>query len=283
MERSAMTWIPRAIIPAGLTVLSFLSAGALPARAQTISDKICTAAQAHLARTGELVAPTFLAAASLNSRAWQAISAPVTGASVGAASGVNVLYVAYVRPKAFEDAGAVAVRIAVPAGEYGKPTNEVEVYRPAIARGTNRCEPVGRYEIDTTVRLNQYIDYHADGGGRANSTLEDFHFSYPVYPRNCVKTDRGSLRRTFAFGSEVTRTQGDTLAQRYLRFIGPAYGVTHKFARLRSELHYRPAAQLTAACIGFTVPLNRDPATVTIGDYGFGSIWWTDRTLNIQR
>ena len=207
----------------------------------------------------------------------------VSGASVGAANNVSVLYVAYVRPKGFEDAGAVSVRIAVPAGDHGKPTNEVEVYRPAIARGTNRCEPVGRYEIDTTVRLNQYIDYHADGGSRANSTLEDFHFSYPVYPRNCVKTDRGSLRRTFAFGSDVTRTQGDTLAQRYFRFVPPAYGVTHKFARLRSELHYRPAAQLNVACIGFTVPLNRNPATVTVGDYGFGSIWWADRTLSIQR
>ena len=278
-----MPRVSRAIIPAGLAVLSLVSAAALPARAQTMSDRICAAAQAHLARSNQLVAPTFLAAASLNSRTWQAISAPVTGASVGAADNVRVLYVAYIRPRSFEEAGAVAVRIAVPAGEHGKPTNEVEVYRPAIARGTNRCEPVGRYEIDTTVRLNQYIDYHGESGGRANSTLEDFHFSYPVYPRSCVKTDRGALRRTFAFGSDVTRTQGDTLAQRYLRFVGPAYGVTHKFARLRSELHYRPAAQLNATCIGFTVPLNRNPATVTIGDYGFGSIWWFDRTLSIQR
>jgi hypothetical protein len=59
--------------------------------------------------------------------------------------------------------------------------------------------------------------------------------------------------------------------------------VTHKFARLRSELHYRPAAQLSIACIGFTVPMNRSPATITVGDYGFGSIWWSDRTLSIQR
>jgi hypothetical protein len=248
-----------------------------------MSDRICTAVRAHLARTPALVAPTFLAAASLQGGSWQAVSAPVTGASVGAASNVSVLYVAYVRPKPFEEAGAVSVRIVVPAGEHGKPTNEVEVYRPAIPRGTNRCESAGRYAIDTSVRLNQYIDYHAEGGARLNSTLEDFHFSYPVYPTTCVKTDRGSLRRTFAFGSEVTRTQGDTVAQRYLRFIPSAYGVTHKFSRLRSELHYRPAAQLNIACIGFTVPLNRNPATVTVGDYGFGSIWWADRTLSIQR
>ncbi len=272
----------RPIIPALLSALTLLSVNA-PVHAQTMSDRICNAVRGHLAGTAALLTPTFLAAASLNSRSWQAISAPVMGASVGAADGVSILYVAYVRPKAFEDAGAVSVRIAVPAAENQKPTNEVEIYRPAISPGINRCESAGRYEIDTTVRINQYIDYHAEGGTRANSTLEDFHFSYPVYPRNCVKTDRGALRRTFAFGSDVTRTQGDTLAQRYLRFVGPAYAVTHKFSRLRSELHYRPAAQLNVTCIGFTVPLKKNPATVTIGDYGFGSIWWTDRTLSIQR
>lgn len=276
-----MTRLPN--IPALLSALTGLAVSAAPVQAQTMSDRICNAVRGHLARTAGLVAPTFLAAASLNSRSWQAISAPVTGASIGAAGNVRVLYVAYVRPKPFEEAGAVSVRIAVPAGDHGKPTNEVEVYRPAITQGTNRCEPAGRYGIDTTVRLNQYIDYHAEAGARANSTLEDFHFSYPVHPRSCVKTDRGQLRRTFAFGSDVTRTQGDTVAQRYLRFIGPAYAVTHKFARLRSELHYRPAAQLNIACIGFTVPMNRNPATITVGDYGFGSIWWLDRTLSIQR
>jgi hypothetical protein len=278
-----MPLLSRTIIHAGFTGIVVLSLHAVPANAQTMSDKICAAVQGHLARSAALSGPTFLAAASLGSRSWQPVSAPVNGASVGAAANVDVLYVAYLRPRPFEEAGAISVRIAVPVGERGRPTNDVEVYRPAIARGLNRCEPRGRHEIDRTVRLNQYIDYHAEAGGRANSTLEDFHFSYPLYPRSCIRTDRGLLRRTFAFGSDVTRTQGDTVAQRYFRFTTPAYGVTHKYARLRSELHYRPAAQLSVACIGFTVPLNRNPATVTIGDYGFGSIWSTDRTLHIQR
>lgn len=225
----------------------------------------------------------FLAATSLKSRAWQQVSAPVTGAAFGAARNVDFLYVAYVRPRAFEQAGAVSLRIAVPAGEHGQRTNMVEIYRPAIARGTNRCEPAGRYAVETTVRVNQYIDYHDPATGGASSALEDFHLAYPVHPRGCVRTDRGRLRSTFAFGSDVTRTRGDTLAARHLRFIRPAFGVTHPYARLRSELHYRPAAQLNVACIGFTIPLSQKPAAVTVRDHGFGAIWSPDRTLTIRR
>lgn len=253
-----------------------------PAGAQTDSDSICAAVRTQLAGTA-LPGPSFFAAASANSRSWKQVSAPFRAANLAAAANVDVLYVAYVRPTTFDAAGAVAVRIAVPAGEHGRPTNDVEVYRPAIARGLNRCEPKGRREIDRIVRLNRYIDYHSDAGGGIHSTLEDFHFSYPVYPRNCVRTDAGARRTTFAFGNDVTRTQGDTWAQRNLRFIRPAYAVTHKYARLRSELHYRPAAQLDVTCIGFTIPLKKNPATVSVTDHGFGSIWTIDRTLTIQR
>jgi hypothetical protein len=252
-------------------------------RTQSLSDRICTAVQAHLSRATGLEGPMFLATTRLNGATWQQVSARFSSAAFGVAQNVDYLYVAYVRPRTFEQAGAISLRIAVPAGERGHRTNRVEIYRPAIAAGTNRCEPRGRYRIDTTVRLNQYIDYHDPAGGRANSALEDFHLSYPVQSRGCTRTDRGLLRSTFAFGSDVTRTQGDTVAGRYLRFVSPAYGVTHAYARLRSELHYRPAAQLNVACIGFTIPLDKNPAAVTVRDHGFGSIWTPDRTLTIER
>jgi hypothetical protein len=253
-----------------------------PADAQSLPDRICAAARSYLSRSPALTGATFLATADLNSRSWARVANPIfASSSINAAANVDFLYIAYMRPTAFDEAGAVALRIAVPVSKSGRPTNRVDIHRPAIARDVNRCEPRGRYPVSTNVRLNQYIDYHNVDRGRPNSALEDFHFAYPSISGNCTRTDQGNARATYNF-EDVTRTQGDTIASRF-GFVGTAYAVTHQYASLRSELHFRPSAQLGAMCVGFTIALNTKPASVVVHDHGFVPNLPISRYLTIQR
>lgn len=266
-----------------------LAAGALaaascpsmaPAQVQTPSERICTAARAYLAKESRpIVGSLTLVAPDLGARKWTVVDT----AGLTAASNVRRLYVAYFRAPGFEPAGAISVRTTLRAADNESGTNFVELYRPAIDRGLNRCETRGRGEVNASVRLNAYIDYHDPNRGGGNSSLEDFHFSYPTAANSCKRTDDSSGRRNFAF-PDVTRTQGDTVLGRYVRFVGPAYAVNNRYAKLRSELHYRASAQLNTLCVGFEIGLNaRGEASAAITDHGFGSFWAIPYTLTINR
>jgi hypothetical protein len=274
--------MPRLIASALATIL-LLPAGPAAAQ-QTLSDKICAAARAHLRNLpAQPLFATFLASANFRKGDWTQVS-PGQLAAKNVANGnhASALYMAYIRPTHFDAAGALSVRIAIPAEGKVQPTNEVEIYRPAIAPGLNRCEPRGRKTIDRSVRVNQYIDYHARGA--ANSSLEDFHFAYPVQTRTCFRTDRTQRSRDSHLFEDVRPTQGDSFFGRNFRFITPAYAIGHTYASLRSELHYRPSAQLGVSCVGFKVALTDAPAKVRVHEHGFYTQWLLGRgSLDVQR
>lgn len=237
--------------------------------AQTTSEEICSKAMANVAQTRTtLPERTILAAANL-SGTWTASRAnPFGPAPLGVATDVDRLFVAYLRAAPSERPGAVSIRIALKAGANDRPTNLVELTRTAIPRGINRCEIRGRPAMRRTVRVNQYIDYHNRGG--ANSSLEDFHFHYPVNTTGCERTDNTFARQTFAF-EDVTPTRGDTLFARWFPTVATAYAVTHQYSRLRSEMHYRSSLKPGAICVGFEIFLKgREPVSIAVNEHGFG-------------
>lgn len=252
------------------TIAFFLIAVPQSIAAQTSSGRICAAATAYLSRTGAaLPGRAILAAASLAGDWKTSIATPLAPGTLRANQNVDHLFVAYFRAAAPEQPGVVSIRIALKAGPNELPTNLVEIVRPAIPRGTNRCESRGRPELNDTVRVNQYIDYHDRGG--TSSSMENFHFRYPVNVADCARTDNPFTRQSFAF-ENVTPTRGDTLIGRLFPIIGTAYAVTHQYSRLRSELHYRSTVQPGAICVGFNVLLKgREPVSIVVNDHGFGA------------
>src|SRR5262249_54897173 len=127
----------------------------------------------------------------------------------------------------------------------------VELYRPAIERGTNRCEPRGKPAVENRrVEINQYIEYHDRTG--SNDDLEDFHFRYPYNSSGCARTDRPrEVAVTFQFPKVEPTTGGPGIAA----FISSAYAAHHEFSTLRSELHYYNRSNGTISCVGFRLPL----------------------------
>src|SRR5262249_18717609 len=100
----------------------------------------------------------------------------------------NNIYLAYFFNQAgFERSGAVSIKVSVMESSYNKATS-VELYRPAIGRNTNRCEPTGRRAVENTrVPIKEYVDYHWRVG--SSNDLEDFHFSNPYGTNDCARTD----------------------------------------------------------------------------------------------
>jgi hypothetical protein len=242
------------------TALVFLTLAA-PAAGQSASNKICAAATSYLAASRTPIGEEALFASGTLSPggAWTPLLQGDTAVGTPASS----VYLAYFfhapyvyNARNTEAVGAVSIKISVLSGENTPKTGSVELYRSAIARGTNRCEPRGRTEIDDRrARINEYIDYHAKKGSSSN--LESFHFQYPYAATECARTDRpDEVAATFQFPG-VNRTTGDTLIARVLgEYVGQAYALNHEFSLLRSELHYYHRADSTPACVGFLVPLS---------------------------
>ncbi len=274
--------ISRALVSGALAVALLLPAGQAAARA-TLSERICAEARKHLQTLPPQAAfSAFLATTDYRQGRWTRVSSQKFSAStIPDSADSQWLYVAYLRQSWTGDAGALSVRIAAPA-ENGRPrTNQVELLRPAIRRGVNRCEPRGRRTIDRTVRVNQYIDYHRRDA--MNSSLEDFHFAYPTTDRSCTRTDRKEAKESYLF-ENVERSAGDSFIARNFRFIGPAYGVTHNYGSLRSELHYRAPDRPGLVCAGFRVDLTTIPTEIAVQEHGLYWQWIPHRTnLTVQR
>jgi hypothetical protein len=231
-------------------------------------DSICIAATAYLAQSQIPPQDGMLVVATTNSP-----TAPWTAATLGfpitLPSQATAAYLAYFLSRPYAPAGAIAARIALQVADSSEKTNYVNVYRRAINRGSNRCEPRGRATVDRLARVNEYIDYHDPNVGALSSTLEDFHFKYPQEETACARTNDQANIRSFQF-EDVTRTEGDTFIARTFPITGTAFAITHRFATLRSELHYRVDG--TTTCVGLFVPLARSPqASVVINEQGFGT------------
>jgi hypothetical protein len=230
-------------------------------------NAICAAASAFLAKSQMPVQDGMVLIASVNppNVNW---FADAIGSRFTLPTQFPAAYLAYFINRPNAPAGAIAARISLQVLSPADKTNYVNVYRRAIDRGSNRCEPRGRAAIDRTVRVNEYIDYHDPNVGTLSSTLEDFHFKYPQ-DAGCARTNDPSNVRSFQF-EDVTRTQGDTFVARMFPITGTAFAINHNFSMLRSELHYR--ADGGVACIGLLVPLGRSPqASVVLSEQGFGS------------
>jgi hypothetical protein len=256
-------------------VLNFVPAFA----AQPISRAICEAVQADMAKRGgsngasqdSLVISRSLAPDSQ----WTPLS-QVGPNSIGA--DVGTVYLAYVfNTHSFEPAGAVSVKMSVFKEATTDKTKSIELYRPAIAKGTNRCESRARRAVENLrVPINEYIDYHSRRGN--SSTIEDFHISYPSGAIDCSRTDRpDEVAGTFQF-PDVNPTTGDTLVARVIgSYIGQAVALNHDFSSLRSELHYYNRVNTQPSCVGFQIPLVGISKRASIRIHDLSSNWFSDR------
>jgi hypothetical protein len=249
-------------------IICGVSFAGLPVTAWSAGDNsICAAASAFLTRNQMPIQDGILMIASASSPSANWSAAPA-GFPVTLSNQVTAAYLAYFLNRPNAPAGAVAARISLRVASEAEKTNYVDVYRRAIDRGSNRCEPRGRAMVDRRVRVNEYMDYHDQNAGALSSTLEDFHFKYPQ-DVGCARTNDLSNIRSFQF-EDVTRTQGDTFIARAFPITGTAFAITHQFSTLRSELHYRANGDVT--CVGLFVPLGRSPqASVVISEQGFGA------------
>jgi hypothetical protein len=260
--------------------LILLTAWTELAVAQPVSERICNAASLFAARNG--IRPTdrmMLWNSTLNGSAWRPAPIPALGVSeLRAPKDIDRVYLAYFVVRTGASSGAVSAKISLSGSSNAKPTNQIELYRSAIDGRENRCERRGRRVFENRyVRVNEYMDYHDLTRGGLNSTLEDFHFSYPVDPTLCLQTNAPQARETYQF-DDVKRTSGDTFIARNFSITGTAYAVNHPFSKLRSELHYRSRADEPVACVGFDIPLNgSSQASVVTHDHGFGSFGYPVR------
>jgi hypothetical protein len=245
------------------------SIGGLPISAWSAGDNsICIAASAFLAQNQIPIQDGMVVMAGMNSPRANWSAAPI-GTRFTLPNEFTAAYLAYFLNRPNAPAGAISARISLEVATAVEKTNYVDVYRRAIDRGSDRCEPRGRATVDRRVRVNEYIDYHDPNAGTLSSTLEDFHFKYPLDETNCARTNDSSNIKSFEL-EDVTRTQGDTLVARNLSFTGTAFAINHHFSTLRSELHYRANGSMT--CVGLFVPLGRSPqASVVINEQGFGN------------
>jgi hypothetical protein len=236
------------------------SIAGLPVSAWSAGDNsICIAASAFLAQNRIPIQDGMLLISGTNSpnANW---SASTMGPQLTLPTQFTAAYLAYFLNRPNAPAGAIAARISLQVLSEAEKTNYVDVYRRAIDRGSNRCEPRGRATVDRRVRVNEYIDYHDPNAGALSSTLDN---------SGCARTNDLSNIRSFQF-EDVTRTQGDTFIARTFPITGTAFAITHHFSTLRSELHYRADGGVT--CIGLFVPLGRSPqASVVISEQGFGT------------
>ena len=254
----------RVRLPAAIVLALTVTSG--QASARPLGEAVCNAAVAYLQRERSPIQDGMVLIAGRGSANWS-VSQIESRTTVPAQ--FSEAYVAYFLLRAFPETGAVSAKISIEIAQPSDKTNYVDVYRPAIERGTNSCEPRGRATIDRRVRVNQYIDFHDPNIGMLNSTLEDFHFKYPQDSR-CARTNDPSTIRVFQFEG-VQKTQGDTFIARTFSITGTAFAVGHSFSTIRSELHYRPDVGTAGTCVGFSVPLGGSrQASIVINEHGFG-------------
>jgi hypothetical protein len=273
--------------PASCALVSLVLAGAIAGSvvtgaAQPLSYRICMAAQEYLARTRTPLGEDMLLWSDSLSKydVWGQLVRDSTN-SVG--RDVHTVYLAYLfrgEGFRFEPAGAVSIKMSVIQAPGTTKTPVIELYRPAIDRGTNRCERRGRPVFENQqIRINEYIDYHDRRG--SSSTLENFHFRYPFGVNGCAATDQPEVIQTFQF-PDVSPTSGDTLISR-LFGSGQAYALNHTFSKLRSELHYyQNATAPTPICVGFSIPLNAvsKNASILIHDiFANSGSWYSARGM----
>lgn len=251
--------------------VAFVCTASTTLAAQPLTQQICASATAYLARQHtEIQDSMLLIAGDLSGTAWSPAPPLFFGQSqMPMQPTYDKAYLAYFVKRSIPSAGAISAKISL-RSLAGDKTNGVNVYRPAIARGENRCERRGRAVVDRTIRVNEYIDYHSPVVGGVSSTLEDFHFSYPGENDRCAQTNDQANISTFQFDN-VERTQGDTFIARTFPIVGTAYAIGHNFALLRSELHYRAQVGEAGTCVGFFVPLsNAQQVSLVIHEHGFG-------------
>jgi hypothetical protein len=266
------------------TSVLFLTILTCPATAQPLSQQICANAQSFFGRnvpsgTEILLASTYNSAAAK----W----APLDFKSSPLDRTIQVIYLAYFFSAPYtafsasgqEATGAVSIKIAVVKDEQAAKTSTVELYRPAIPPGSNRCERGGRRAIeDRHVGINEYIDYHARSG--SSSDVEDFHFQYPYGGTQCARTDRPqTVSDSFQF-EDVKPISNDTVAALLFgRFFGVAYALNaNDFSKLRTELHYYNRTNATVpTCVGFQIPLAHFGKTATVVINDLSSNWLSPR------
>src|SRR5947209_17947889 len=163
-----------------------------PATARSLGDTICSAAAAFLARERIPVQDGMILISGRGSPIW---STPAVESTTTLPAQFSEAYLAYFISRSYRATGAVSAKISLQIAKPADKTNYVDVYRPAIERGSNSCEPRGRATIDRRVRVNQYMDYHDPNIGTLNSTLEDFHFRYPRDDNRCARTNEPSTVR----------------------------------------------------------------------------------------
>jgi hypothetical protein len=245
------------------------------ASAQPTSETICAAAAAYLRQTGTPPQDGMLLATNriTSGSSWKREPDLILGKSeIKVSENIDKVYISYFLSRDTPTAGALSARIALLITDARDRTNYIDVFRPAIARGYNRCEPRGRVELERRVRVNEYIDYHDPAARGVSSTLEDFHFSYPVGADgtgSCKRTDDAKTSKSFLF-ENVSKTKNESLISRLFSITGTAYAINHDFSILRSELHYRQGAASLATCFGFLVPVgNAQKAQFVINLHGF--------------
>ena len=251
---------------------------AAPVGAQNPSEQICALSTAFLAKKQLPIQNGMLLAidGSGSGDLWKSANPPSYGPTDPNNPQLTVSHdrgqvsLAYFMTQYYPSTGAILAKVSVQ-GDAKTASNYVDVYRPAIARGANRCEPRGRATVERRVRVNEYIDYHDPNAGGLSSTLEDFHFSYPTGTNQCAQTNDSATIRTFQFDG-VTRTQGDSFISRNFSIVGTAFAITHSFSILRAELHYRANVDAAGTCVGFVLPLSGyHSANFVINELGFGS------------
>jgi hypothetical protein len=260
-----------------------LIAFAQPTDAQPLSQLICLSAQSYFGQNPP-AAEVLLASNSISSGA-QWVPASSDKSPIG--QNDPAVYLAYFFSAPYgafsgpgqEAAGAISIKVSVIKEQKAERTSSIELYRPAIPRGANRCEPSGRRAIEVRrLGINEYIDYHARRGNSSN--VEDFHFQYPYAKTECARTDRPqAVSDTFQFDAVKPISNDTVAALLFGRFVGVVYALnTNDFSRLRTELHYYNRTNTTTpACVGFQIPLSNLEKTAAIVIHDLSANWYSPR------
>jgi hypothetical protein len=195
------------------TALAILLAASAAAQAQPpASARVCTAAIDYLRRNQipESDRSVFFSGSLDRRQAWtQSDASPITVGDITVPAGADQVYVAYFLVRSVPDGGALSAKISIAAAANEQPTNYVNLHREAIKRARDHCLSHDLPQMDRSVRVNEYIDYHNPYRGGLSSDLEDFHFRYPVGATGCTATNDLSNLSSFEF-DDVSRTVGDS-------------------------------------------------------------------------
>jgi len=253
------------------SAIFFIAIGSAETVAQQNSSRICASAAASLGQASAITSDGAVLI-STDMQVWHRASSEEFGSNK-VDPNASTVFIAYLIAREQANSGALAVRISRKISNENEKTNSVSIYRPEIAQGENPCESRRRREIDRTVTVNQYIDFHESRG--INSDLEAFHFHY-LNNNKCEDTKSPDHLPVFKF-EDVKRTSGsDGVLARNFSFMVPAFAmpgfaINHKFSMLRAELHYRKSVNRDGTCFSFSVPFGSSREMRFVGsEIGFG-------------